>query len=228
MLFSLFNSGLPTKIMIAILIAYIVVLLFSLGTHEFAHAYMACRNGDYTAKHMGRMTMNPFAHFDTYGFVCLIVLGFGWAKPVPVVPEYFNRGRKSMFQVAIAGIVSNLILALLFACLAGAVSTFAPNFFFGLNFWSVLVKHIIMLGMEINLSLAVFNLLPFYPLDGSKILELCLKPGNKFLDFLKKYSMLIMLACLFFGIISYIINICVSFLGTGMLVMWGWFFNIFI
>lgn len=228
MLFSLFNSGLPTAYILALLVAYLLVLLVSFGTHEYSHAYAAYRNGDYTAKNMGRMTLNPFAHFNAYGFVCLLVLGFGWANPVPVAPQYFNRGRKSMFQVAVAGIVSNLVLALFFACLAGVMSTFADAFFFGSSFWSILVYYIIMLGMEINLSLAIFNLLPFYPLDGSKILELCLKPNNRFLQFLQKYSTLIMLALLLFGVISYIINICVSFLGTGMLVMWGWFFNLFL
>lgn len=227
MLLNLFQLKIPFGVMVALLIAYVVVLIFSLGTHEFAHAFVAYKNGDLTAKLAGRMTLNPFKHFNTYGFVCLLLLGFGWADPVPVNPYYFNRGRKSMFQVAIAGILSNLILALLFSLVYALIATFAFEFLMGSSFISILVYYILMLGIQINLSLAVFNLLPFYPLDGSKILELILKPDNKFLQFLKQYSMLIMLALLLFGVISYIVEIATSFLGTGMIVMWGWFFGLF-
>ena len=78
------------------------MLVISLGAHEYAHAFTAYRNGDMTAKNMGRMTLNPFKHFDAYGFVCLLVLGFGWANPVPVNPYYFNRGRKKQQAILIA------------------------------------------------------------------------------------------------------------------------------
>ena len=227
MLFTLFSAGLPPIYLIAILIAYIGVLVLSLGAHEYAHAFAAYRNGDHTAKNMGRMSMNPFKHFNAYGFVCLLVLGFGWADPVPVNPYYFNRGRKSMFQVAIAGIMANLILALFFAMVLGILNTFAFGFFMGEGFWSVLIFYIVMYGININLSLAVFNLLPFYPLDGSKILELMLKPENRFLQFLQRYSMLILLALLLFGVISFVIDIAIVFLGDGMIMMWSWLFGLF-
>lgn len=228
MLFSLFESGLPALSLVVILVAYIGVLVISLGMHEFAHAYTAYLNGDHTAKNMGRMSINPFKHFNAYGFVCLLVLGFGWAEPVPVNPYYFNRGRKSMFQVAIAGIMANLILALFFSMVYGIMSVFAFDFLFGTGFWSDLVYYILMYGININLSLAVFNILPFYPLDGSKILELMLKPENKFLQFLQKYSLLIMLALLLFGIVNYLVVLAVDFLGGGMVMMWNWLFGLFV
>ena len=228
MLISLLQLDLPAMYLFAILIAYLVVLLFSISVHEFAHGFMAYRNGDLTAKYAGRLTLNPFKHFNAYGFVCLVVLGFGWADPVPVNPLYFNRGKRSMFQVAVSGIVSNLVLAIFFALIYSALATFAYEFLMGSTFWSLLIYFLVMYGVQINLSLAVFNLLPFYPLDGSKILELILKPNNKILQFLQRYSLLIMIALIFFGVISFIIEIASSFLGTGMIVMWSWLFNIFV
>ena len=227
MLFSLFSLKLPFVYIFALLIAYLIVLLFSLGSHEYAHALSAYKNGDATAKLMGRMSLNPFKHFDTYGFVCLMLLGYGWANPVPVNPYYFTKGKRSMFQVAVSGILANLILALLFSLGFALLNTFAFDFLMNESFWSVLVYYIFMLGININLSLAVFNFLPFYPLDGSKILELMLKPENKFLQFLQKYSMLIMLALLIFGIIDFLLQIATSFLGTGMIVMWSQLFGLF-
>lgn len=228
MLFSLLGSGLPVLYIIGLLVAYVVVLMVSLGSHEYAHALAAYKNGDYTAKNLGRMTMNPFAHFNTYGFVCLLLLGFGWANPVPVNPYYLNRGKKSLFQVAVAGVLANLVLAIIFALLISLLYTFAFEFIIGGSFWAIIIENFVLLGLNINLSLAIFNLLPFYPLDGSKILELCLKPENKFLQFLQRYSMLILLALLLFGIISVVLEIVVSFLGTGMITLWSTLFGLFV
>lgn len=227
MLFTLLNTNLPFIYIIGLLIVYLLVLMVSLGSHEYAHALAAYHNGDYTAKNLGRMTINPFAHFDTYGFVCLLLLGFGWAKPVPVNPYYLNRGKKSLFQVAVAGVLANLILAIFFALLISVLYTFCFGFIISGSYWAILIENFAILGLNINLSLAIFNLLPFYPLDGSKILELCLKPENRFIQFLKRYSMLILLALLLFGIVSYILEIAVSFLGTGMITLWSMLFGLF-
>lgn len=228
MLFSLLGLKLPAWVLIAILLAYVAVLVISLGLHEFAHAYAAYRNGDYTAKNMGRMSINPFVHFNAYGFVCLMLLGFGWAEPVPVNPYYLTRGKKSMFQVAVAGVTANLLLAILFSIVYGALVIFAPGFLLFGGFWSVLVNYLLNFGLYINLSLAIFNLIPLYPLDGSKILELVVKPESKLISFLQRYSMLILLALLLFGVISYIVEIATSFLGSGLLFLWSYLFGLMV
>lgn len=228
MLFSLLGSNLPFGFIVGLLLVYILILTLSLGAHEYAHALAAYRNGDYTAKNLGRMTINPFAHFNAYGFVCLLLLGFGWAEPVPVNPYYLNRGKKSLFQVAIAGVTANIILAIVFALLISALYTFFGAFVVSGSFISIIAIEGLYLGLTINLSLAIFNLLPLYPLDGSKVLELTLKPGNKLIEFLKRYSMLLLLTLLLFGVISFILDALVSFLGTGMITLWSTLFDWFI
>lgn len=221
MLFSIFQMNADFKVVVAILGAYLLVLMFSFSVHEFAHGYSAYLNGDMTAKNSGRMTINPFAHMDAVGFICLILFGFGWAKPVPINPYYFTRGKKSMFAVSFAGIASNLILAIIFSLTYALVGFFAPEFMFVAETpISVFVFYLLMYGTLLNLALAVFNLLPFYPLDGSKILELWLKPNNKFLQFMQRYSTIIVLLLLIFGVLSAFINMIVNYLGLGLVSLW--------
>ena len=196
---------------IAVIAAYILALLFSLALHEWAHAFVAYKQGDETPRAFGRLTLNPLAHIDIMGMVCLLFFGFGWAKPVPVNPLKFKSYRKGMFLVSIAGIVMNIILvvigsffyALLYVKL-GEPQTILE--IFGVNFFSMLTF--------ISFTLAVFNLIPIHPLDGFKILQCCVKGQNKVLRFLEQYGNYIMLAF----IISPIFSIILSFLEGSVLV----------
>ena len=152
-----------------------VILLYSLALHELGHAWVADRVGDKTARNLGRVTLNPVKHLDPIGTLLILVVGFGWAKPVPIRPDNFRNYRVGMFLVSIAGVVINVLIALLclFALRAlgitlGNVQQIFPQadgtltnpLAYGLFF-----------AAQINILLAVFNLFPIPPLDGSKVLQ---------------------------------------------------------
>lgn len=164
----------------------IPAILISLSFHEMAHAYTSYRLGDPTAKILGRLTMNPLKHLDPIGTLMLVVsmysgFGFGWAKPVPINPSYYRDYRRGTAMVSIAGPLSNLLLAFIFSlpmALIAAESGLSPSEIYnsrylilgqGISFRSV-VFNISRIFYMINIGLAIFNLLPIPPLDGSKIL----------------------------------------------------------
>ena len=148
---------------IEIIVLLIPALVFSLSFHEFAHAWMAFRLGDNTAARLGRLTLNPMAHLDPIGSIALLLMGFGWAKPVPVDARYLSNPREDMVKVAAAGPLSNLLLAVIAALIL--------RFMFGSGLLTGQIKSFIIIFMQINITLAVFNLLPVSPLDGSQILS---------------------------------------------------------
>lgn len=143
----------------------ILAIFFCLPIHEFAHGYVAYKLGDPTPKYDGRLTLNPFAHLDLWGSICLVFAGFGWAKPVMVNPFNLRDRKGGMALVAIAGPVANLCMMIVFAVLARLVWFLA-----GISAWFLFIVEIFLSISYINLCLAIFNLIPVPPLDGSKIL----------------------------------------------------------
>lgn len=180
------------------LVARVAALLIGLTVHEYAHAWMAYRLGDPTAKMMGRLTLNPISHIDPMGAMMLLLVGFGWAKPVPV--DAFRVGYRGMLKVALAGPVSNIILAVLaalvlraFMFVGGEVGLFAASL--SDNFLTFLFIFI-----NLNLVLAVFNMLPIPPLDGWKVL-LGLVPPDTAMDLhaYEPYGPMVLLVVLLSG-----------------------------
>ncbi len=176
-------------------------ILFALTAHEYAHGYIALRLGDPTAKHAGRLTLNPLSHLDPIGTVMLFLVHFGWAKPVPVDPRYFANPKRDMLWVALAGPAANMGLALL-SGLVIRIASSNPSAFMssalGPSFFTMMV-----LSLQINLALAVFNLLPVPPLDGSKIMYGLLPPQYDHLAYnLERYGPMVLFGLVMMGMLT--------------------------
>ena len=207
------------------------VTVMALSAHESAHGYAAYKLGDPTARSLGRITLNPVKHFDLFGFLSMLVFHIGWAKPVPINARYFKNPRRDFAIVGAAGPLSNVALALIHLLILRLVMLFSTNAFksgaltegLGLAILSVVV-YILYMGVAMNVILAIFNLIPVPPFDGSRIFYAFLPP--KWYFGVMKYERYIMIGCilLFFALNRLGLNPLITFEGwviNGMFTLTG-------
>jgi Zn-dependent protease len=182
-----------------------IPLLFSIIIHEVAHGWVAYRMGDPTAKWSGRLTLNPLKHLDPIGTLMLFLMGFGWAKPVPVNFNNISDRRKGLIFVSSAGIVANILFAFFALLLTRLFST--PS--------SMVATRLVYYVVQINITLAALNLIPIPPLDGSKILMGFVSQRTQFfLTRLEPYGFFIIIGFLYLGILDPLIGLFRWMIGT--------------
>ncbi len=185
-------------------------VLVAVTVHEFAHALVADRLGDPTPRQLGRLTLNPLAHLDVLGTIFFVLFFFGWARPVPVNPRNFAHPRQGMLQVALAGPLANVTVAFAAGLL---LKTQGPS----ASLWGEMISMVV----SINVVLAIFNLIPIPPLDGSRILEGLLPPEQAVAySRIQPYGTIIILVLLYTGVVSRLMMPAVRWLydlatGTG-------------
>jgi len=198
----------------------IPVFLLALTIHEFAHAWVANRLGDPTARLQGRLTLNPLAHLDPIGTLAIVLINFGWARPVPVDSRYLKNPRRDMVLIAAAGPASNMLLAAVSAFCYRMIPWEAASLE-----WAWLaapVRAMLRTGVLVNVVLAVFNLLPVPPLDGGRVLS-GLLPLRQAITYsrLEPYGFLIIFFLFFTGIIDPVFGVAVRTLTRALVLMWG-------
>lgn len=196
MLFSILRGASGIEIAILFL-ARLFVVFCTLPVHEYAHAFVADKLGDKTARLSGRLTLNPMAHIDILGAIMILFVGFGYAKPVPVNPRNFKNPKKGMALTALSGPFSNILMAVVFMFLSNVLSLFGNSLF--VQAFYVFFSF----AASINIGLAVFNLIPIPPLDGSRVLELLIpdKYYYKFAQY-ERYIVIVIFGLIIFGVLD--------------------------
>lgn len=201
MLFSLLRGQLDFGTAVVQILAILVIIFLILPFHEWAHAFSALKLGDTSIKYRGRLSLNPVSHIDPFGALCLLLFGFGWAKPVPVDARNFKNPKVGMAICAFAGPLANFVAALAGALILNALACFAPMIV--LSQIGMYVIYFLQYYITVNISLAVFNLIPIPPLDGSKVLFALLPDKIVYQIYqYERYFFIILYVLLFSGVLS--------------------------
>ncbi|HWR19993.1 MAG TPA: site-2 protease family protein [Clostridia bacterium] len=199
----------------------IPAIMIALSFHEFAHAYAAYKKGDPTAYNLGRMTLNPLRHVDPIGILMLVLVGFGWAKPVPINPRNFRNIRRDEIVVSLAGVVTNFVLAFLamgIYILAGSVLFVQNEIVMGL-LWAL---------TAINLGLCFFNLIPIPPLDGYHVLQnlLIRRVNPSFWVTFERYGSFVLILLLITGGLTGVLSTIITAVLNGFITFYGLIFGL--
>jgi Zn-dependent protease len=195
----------------------VLAVLLCLSVHETCHGLAAYALGDPTAKSMRRLSLNPLRHIDWLGLVMMFAVGFGWAKPVPVDPRYFKKPKRGMAVTALAGPVSNFLLAFLLMGISKVIYLYATYN----AFWDGAFTFCLYTAAPLSLGLGLFNLLPIPPLDGSKVVAMFL-PDEKYMKLMRyeRYGILVLLVLSWLGVTG-------GFINKAILGVYGALFNLF-
>lgn len=212
MLFDLIRGGYSMLEILAGVFASLFVVFCTLPFHEYAHALVATKLGDQTARLSGRLSLNPMRHIDPLGALMIVLVGFGYAKPVPVNPRNFKNPKVEMALTALAGPCANLLMATVFLLLKNIILLFPTS-----NPIVLALAYFFIFAASINIGLAVFNLLPIPPLDGSRILQLII-PSKYYFKFLQyeRYVVIVVFVLLLTGILSRPLGYLQSLLYNGL------------
>lgn len=211
MLSRLIHGNIDFASAVVYIISSLVVIFLTLPIHEFAHGFAADKLGDKTPKYQGRLTLNPFAHIDYLGALCILFFGFGWAKPVQVDARNFKRPKRDMAITALAGPLANVIVAFVALLFTNGLSLLYASVHTKLVYYAFFLFYYI---AQINVYLAVFNLIPIPPLDGSRLLSAFL-PNKQYYALMRyeRYIFIALLALLWLGWL----DIPLQFLSNGLM-----------
>ncbi len=186
---------------------FLPALLLSISIHEFFHSYVAYKLGDKSQKLSGRLTLNPLAHFDLIGFICIALFGFGWGKPVIVDDSNFKNRARDNVLCAIAGPISNILFAILITVMLKLSNIVGLYGYLASKAFGVILLNMIMLTIQFNIVFAVFNLIPIPPLAGSVVLFYFLPARfKKIMYVLEQYSFIILIVLFISGAYSFLIT----------------------
>ena len=205
----LFSSTYSAVEKVLLLVAFLLSATLAISLHEFAHGFAAYKLGDPTAKLNGRLTVNPVAHFEPIGLLMFLLVGFGFARPVPINPNNFDNYRKGMLITAFAGVTANLLQALAgFGMMVGFGYLFFTGATSGALYYLLYFLFEFSLFMTLlNAVLIAFNLLPIFPLDGFRVVEALSRTENAYIRFMRRYGSYILIGIVVIGFFFERINI---------------------